>query len=113
MKIAIYGYGNLGRGVECALRQNPDMELKAVFTRRNPETVNILTENAKVLHIDEAKNYKVCLQYHIKKCAGCCEGLQSREEYDENIEKIKSILKGEIGEIEDELKKENKNERLD
>lgn len=52
------------------------------------------------------KNYKVCLQYHIKKCAGCCEGLQSREEYDENIKKIKSILKGEIGEIEDELKKE-------
>lgn len=52
------------------------------------------------------KNYKVCLQYHIKKCAGCCEGLQSREEYDENIKKIKSILKGEISEIEDELKKE-------
>lgn len=52
------------------------------------------------------KNYKVCLQYHIKKCSGCCEGLQSREEYDENIKKIKSILKGEIGEIEDELKKE-------
>lgn len=52
------------------------------------------------------KNYKVCLQYHIKKCAGCCEGLQSREEYDENIKKIKSILKGEISEIEDDLKKE-------
>lgn len=52
------------------------------------------------------KNYKVCLQYHIKKCAGCCEGLQSREEYDENIKKIKSILKGEISEIEDNLKKE-------
>ena len=41
-----------------------------------------------------------------KKCAGGCEGLQSREEYDENIKKIKSILKGEISEIEDELKKE-------
>ena len=39
MKIAIYGYGNLGRGVECALRQNPDMELYGVFTRRNPDTV--------------------------------------------------------------------------
>ena len=58
MKIAILGYGNLGRGVECAIKQNPDMELTAVFTRRNPETVNILTENAKVLHIDEIKNYK-------------------------------------------------------
>lgn len=52
------------------------------------------------------RNYKVCLQYHIKKCAGCCEGLQSREEYDENIKKIKSILKGEINTIEEDLKKE-------
>ena len=58
MKLAILGYGNLGRGVECAIKQNSDMELVAVFTRRNPETVNILTQNAKVLHIDEAKNYK-------------------------------------------------------
>ena len=39
MKIAIYGYGNLGRGVECAIRQNPDMELVGVFTRRDPATV--------------------------------------------------------------------------
>ena len=37
MKIGILGYGNLGRGVECAIRQNPDMELVAVFTRRAPE----------------------------------------------------------------------------
>lgn len=58
MKLAILGYGNLGRGVECAIKHNDDMELVAVFTRRNPETVNILTENAKVLHIDEAENYK-------------------------------------------------------
>ena len=36
IRIAIAGYGNLGRGVECAIRQNPDMELKAVFTRRDP-----------------------------------------------------------------------------
>ena len=42
MKIAIYGYGNLGRGVECALRQNPDMELYGVFTRRDPATVRTL-----------------------------------------------------------------------
>lgn len=58
MKLAILGYGNLGRGVECAIKQNDDMELVAVFTRRNPETVNILTETAKVLHVDDAKNYK-------------------------------------------------------
>ena len=48
IRIGIIGYGNLGRGVECAVRQNPDMELKAVFTRRNPETVKILTAGAAV-----------------------------------------------------------------
>ena len=40
MKIAIYGYGNLGRGVECAVQQNPDMQLTGVFTRRDPATVH-------------------------------------------------------------------------
>lgn len=39
MKIGILGYGNLGRGIECAVKQNDDMELAAVFTRRNPDTV--------------------------------------------------------------------------
>ncbi|MBQ3821645.1 MAG: diaminopimelate dehydrogenase, partial [Thermoguttaceae bacterium] len=43
MKIAIYGYGNLGRGVECAVRQNSDAELVGVFTRRAPETVKTRT----------------------------------------------------------------------
>ena len=42
MKIAIYGYGNLGRGVECAVKYNPDMELTGVFTRRSPDTVKTL-----------------------------------------------------------------------
>ena len=49
MKIAIYGYGNLGRGVECALQQNPDMELVGVFTRRDPATVTTLL-NTPVYH---------------------------------------------------------------
>ena len=43
MKIGIYGYGNLGRGVEAALRQNPDMEIVGVFTRRDPATVTTVT----------------------------------------------------------------------
>ena len=43
MNIAIYGYGNIGRGVECAVRQNPDMNLVGVFTRRDPGTVRTLT----------------------------------------------------------------------
>ncbi|MBQ4161185.1 MAG: diaminopimelate dehydrogenase [Clostridia bacterium] len=54
IRIGIYGYGNLGRGVECALRQNADMELVAVFTRRAPETVKILTPGVQVLHVDAA-----------------------------------------------------------
>lgn len=57
LKIAIAGYGNLGRGVECAVKQNEDMELYGVFTRRQPETVKTLT-NAKVFHIDDILNHK-------------------------------------------------------
>jgi diaminopimelate dehydrogenase len=58
IRIGILGYGNLGRGIECAIKQNSDMELVAVFTRRNPETVQILTKGVKVYHVDEAKNLK-------------------------------------------------------
>ena len=54
IKVGIMGYGNLGRGIECALKQNDDMELVAVFTRREPSTVNILTEGVKVYSVDEA-----------------------------------------------------------
>jgi len=49
IRIGIYGYGNLGRGVESAIRQNPDMELKAVFTRRDPAALKIRTENVPVV----------------------------------------------------------------
>ena len=56
IKIGIYGYGNLGRGVECAIRQNPDMELVAVFTRRDPSGVKTALGDAAVLHVEEAKN---------------------------------------------------------
>ena len=58
IRIGIFGYGNLGRGVECALRQNADMELKAVFTRRNPETVKILTQGVPVYHADRVADMK-------------------------------------------------------
>lgn len=53
MKIGIIGYGNLGRGIECGIRQNEDMELAAVFTRRNPEDVKIRTEGVPVYPIEE------------------------------------------------------------
>ncbi len=58
IKIGILGYGNLGRGVECAVKQNDDMELVAVFTRRNPEDVKILTETAVVCNVADVEDWK-------------------------------------------------------
>lgn len=43
VRLGIMGYGNLGRGVEAAVRHNPDMSLTAIFTRRDPESVQPLT----------------------------------------------------------------------
>ncbi len=57
MKVGILGYGNLGRGIECALKQNPDMELVAVFTRRDPSTVKILNQNVPVYSVDKASEF--------------------------------------------------------
>ncbi len=57
MKIGILGYGNLGRGVECAIKENPDTELVAVFTRRDPAKVKIQTPNVPVVHVDDAKKW--------------------------------------------------------
>lgn len=58
IKVAIAGYGNLGRGVELAVRQNEDMELAAVFTRRSPESVKPLTEGVPVYSISDAQEHK-------------------------------------------------------
>lgn len=57
IRVGIVGYGNVGRGVEVALRQNPDMELVAVFTRRAPETLTIQTPSAAVVSMDDIKSY--------------------------------------------------------
>lgn len=57
IRVAIMGYGNLGKGIECAIRQNEDMELVAVFTRRAPETVKTLT-NVPVYAADKAPEMK-------------------------------------------------------
>lgn len=59
MKIAIYGYGNLGRGVEAAALQNDDVELTAVFTRRNPAEVKTTT-GVSVYHVSEIESLKDC-----------------------------------------------------
>lgn len=53
MKIGIYGYGNLGRGVEDSVKRNPDMELAAVFTRRDPSSLKIATENVPVVNTND------------------------------------------------------------
>ena len=58
IRIGIVGYGNLARGVECAIRQNPDMTLAAVFTRRDPKTVEILTPGVPVLSVSEVTQWK-------------------------------------------------------
>jgi diaminopimelate dehydrogenase len=58
IKLGIVGYGNLAKGVECAIRQNPDMELKAVFTRRDPASVKIMTPNVPVLKLSDAQSWK-------------------------------------------------------
>ncbi|MCQ2536623.1 MAG: diaminopimelate dehydrogenase [Lachnospiraceae bacterium] len=56
IKVGIFGYGNLGKGVECAVSKNKDMELVAVFTRRDPSSVKINTASAKVYHEDALKD---------------------------------------------------------
>lgn len=53
IRIGIVGYGNIGRGVEQAIARNDDMELKAVFTRRDPSAVVIKTAGAEVKHFDD------------------------------------------------------------
>ena len=67
IRIGILGYGNLGKGVECAIKQNPDMKLTAVFTRRAPESLKILTEGVPVYpaadaaaHADEVDVLILC-----------------------------------------------------
>ncbi len=58
IRIGILGYGNLGRGVECAVRQADDMTLTAVFTRRNPDSVQILTDGTPVCSAQDILKYK-------------------------------------------------------
>lgn len=58
IRVAIFGYGNLGKGVECAISKNKDMELVGVFTRRDPSTVTIQTEGVKVYKEDEILSMK-------------------------------------------------------
>lgn len=58
IRIGIVGYGNIGRGVEQAIKRNEDMELAGVFTRRDPASVKVATEGAKVVHMDDMLSMK-------------------------------------------------------
>lgn len=58
IRVAIVGYGNLGKGVEMAINQNHDMKLEAVFTRRVPEKINAKNSSVKILHISEIEKFK-------------------------------------------------------
>ena len=58
IRIGIVGYGNIGRGVEQTIKRNEDMELAAVFTRRDPASVKVATEGAKVVHMDDMLSMK-------------------------------------------------------
>lgn len=58
IRIGIVGYGNLGRGIECAVKQQPDMTLSAVFTRRPPEQVKLLTEGVPVYSVNDILQYR-------------------------------------------------------
>lgn len=65
-------------------------------------TCNLALTNEKI----RQNKFNVCLKYHIKNCAGCCEGKQSEEEYNKNIAEIKLILKGELDKLEEYLTEE-------
>ena len=58
IKVGIYGYGNLGKGVEIAIHNNPDMQLVGIFTRRNPNSLSPLYNDSKVYSIDDACKMK-------------------------------------------------------
>lgn len=80
IRIGIYGYGNLGRGVECAIMQNPDMELVAVFTRRDPSTVTLINKDVPVYKIEDALNMTDKIDVMIL-CGGSAKDLPEQTPY--------------------------------
>src|SRR5699024_1683019 len=58
IKVGIVGYGNLGKGAQLAIRQQSDMELVAIFSRRRPEDFNVLYRDVNVVHMDQIQHYK-------------------------------------------------------
>ena len=91
IKVGIVGYGNLGRGIESAIMQNPDLSLEAVFTRRNPNNLKIRTENVPVLSVDDILNYKDKIDVLIL-CGGSATDLPKQTpEYAKNFNVVDSF----------------------
>ena len=80
IRIGIYGYGNLGRGIESAIAQNKDMELVAVFTRREPSSVKINTKGAEVIHSSRVLDMKDKIDVMII-CGGSATDLPEQSPY--------------------------------
>lgn len=80
IRVGIFGYGNLGRGVENAISQNDDMELVAVFTRRDPSSLKINTEGAIVCHSDDLPKFKDKIDVMIL-CGGSAKDLPEQTPY--------------------------------
>ena len=77
IRVGIFGYGNLGRGIECAVKQNADMQLVAVFTRRDPASVHILTDGVPVCRADDVTAYKDAIDVLIL-CGGSATDLPTQ-----------------------------------
>ncbi len=91
IRIGIAGYGNLGKGVEAAVKNNPDMELVAVFSRRDPDSVKIRTEGVKVYPYDKIADYKDDIDVIIN-CGGSARDLpESTPAIAENFNVIDSF----------------------
>lgn len=80
IRLGIYGYGNLGKGVECAVKKNSDMKLCYVFTRRNPEDLKINTKDAFVVSADKVLEYKDKIDVLIL-CGGSATDLPKQTPY--------------------------------
>ena len=91
IRIGIAGYGNLGKGVEAAVKNNPDMELVAVFSRRDPDSVKIQTEGVNVYPFDKITDYKNDIDVIIN-CGGSARDLpESTPALAENFNVIDSF----------------------
>lgn len=80
IRVGIYGYGNLGRGIEAAVYKNDDMELVAVFTRRDPSSLTIKTENVPVVSVKDVLDWKDKIDVMVL-CGGSATDLPEQTPY--------------------------------